>query len=132
VPVGALAPPPLRAGPAAITPVSGVAATVAAITGAASLSGPTAPVTGPFAVVVTGRNIASVVFSVDGKRRATVHAKPGRKKFKLTINPRRQSHKVHRVTARVTYRAGSGSSSTTRRLVYRRADTSVHVPRFAG
>jgi len=105
----------------------------AAPTGKASISGPVAPVTGPFAVVVTGRAIAQVTFSVDGRRRGTVRAtRRGQKRFKLVINPRGQSLRVHRVTARITYRAGSGTSSSTRRLVYRRATPGPLTPRFAG
>ncbi|MEJ7798194.1 MAG: L,D-transpeptidase [Solirubrobacteraceae bacterium] len=68
----------------------------------------------PFDVTVTGRAIQSVTFSVDGRRIGTVRAKAGRKKFKVTINPRGQSRRVHRVTARITFSKSSGSASTVR------------------
>jgi hypothetical protein len=100
--------------------------------GSAALSGPTSPVSGPFDVAVTGNAIASVTFHVDGKRRATVNAKLGRKRFKVTIDPRRQSGRVHRVTARITFKPGSRRGMTTRRLVYRRATPGPRTPRFAG
>jgi hypothetical protein len=101
-------------------------------TGTAHLTGPTGPVSGPFTVVVTGHAIQKVTFFVDGKRRTTVHAKPGRKAFRLKINPRRQRHRLHRVTARVTFTPASGSTSTTRRFTYRRSTTGSPPPRFTG
>jgi len=92
---------PIRVTPAVLASPS--PAGPAALTGKASISGPVAPVTGPFAVVVTGRAIAQVTFSVDGRRRGTVRAtRRGQKRFKLVINPRGQSLRVHRVTARIT------------------------------
>ena len=69
---------------------------------------------------------------MDGKRRATVNAKPGRRRFTLKIDPRRQSGRVHRVTARITYTPGSRRGTTTRRFVYRRATPGPRTPRFTG
>ena len=89
--------------------------------------------TGPFTVVVTGRAIAQVTFPLDGRRRGVVRATRRRqKRFTIVINPRGQSLRLHRVTARITYRAGSGRASSTRRLVYRRAAPRLLTPRFAG
>ena len=85
----------------------------------------------PFDVTVTGRAIRSVTFSVDGRRIATVRAKAGRTKFKVTINPRGQSRRVHRVTARITFSKASGSASTVRRLTYRTTAV-TRAPRFTG
>jgi hypothetical protein len=109
-----------------------VASTPKARRGGALLSGPSAPVRGPFNVTVTGRDIASVTFYVDGKRRSTVKAKPGRRRFTLKIDPRRQSRRVHRVTARVTYTPASGKTTTTRRVTYRRPPAVAGPPRFTG
>ena len=115
------------------TTTPGAGSTVGvSLPGSAALSGPTSPVSGPFDVAVTGNAIASVTFHVDGKRRATVNAKLGRKRFKVRIDPRRQSGRVHRVTARITFKPGSRSGMTTRRLVYRRATPGPRTPRFAG
>jgi hypothetical protein len=101
--------------------------------GTATLSGPSGPVRNPFAVSVTGRAIERVTFSLDGRRIGTVRAKAGRKKFKITINPRGQSRRVHRVTARITFKSSSGTTSTVRRLTYRTAASSVtQAPRFTG
>jgi hypothetical protein len=108
----------------AVTPAAGAAA------GTAHISGPSGPVRGPFTVTVTGHAIQSVVFSIDGRRATVVHAKPGRTKFKLAINPRRQGHGVHRVTARVTFHGRD--RKTTLRLTYRRPSSPGRGPRFTG
>lgn len=101
--------------------------------GSAKLTGPSGPVSKPFDVVVTGRAIERVTFSLDGKRIGTVRAKRGRKKFKIRINPRGQSRRVHRVTARITFKRSSGTASTTRRLTYRIVGASrTRVLRFTG
>jgi len=101
--------------------------------GTATLLGPRNPVSKPFAVWVTGRAIERVTFSLDGKRIGTIRAKAGRKKFKITIHPRGQSRRVHRVTARITFKTSSGTTSTVRRLTYRTAASSVtRAPRFTG
>lgn len=114
------------------TPTGAATPTSQAGSGSARLSGPSRPVRGPFTVSVSGRAIEKVIFYVDGRRAGTVHAKPGRTKFKLTINPRGQSYRVHRVTARVTFTPSSGSPRTTRRLTYRRASPAPRPPRFTG
>jgi hypothetical protein len=103
-----------------------------ATSGTAHLSGPGRPVKGPFTVTVTGRAIKSVVFYVDGRRVKTVPAKSGRKKFKLTINPRTQSRRLHRVTARVTFSTTSQTPRTVLRLRYRRPPAAAPPPRFTG
>jgi hypothetical protein len=100
--------------------------------GTAHLSGPSRPVKGPFTVTVTGRAIKSVVFYIDGRRVKTVPAKSGRKKFKLTINPRTQSRRLHRVTARVTFSTTSQTPRTVLRLRYRRPPAAAPPPRFTG
>ena len=99
--------------------------------GRARLEGPSGPVTGPFTVSVTGRHISKVVFYVDGRRRATVRAKEGRKRFSLKINPRRQSRRVHQVTARVFFTTRSGTPTATRRLTYRRP-VAPRTPNYTG
>jgi hypothetical protein len=117
------------------TPVAAVTPTPkksAPLAGTALLKGPKGPVRGPFTVSVTGRSIQSVTFYVDGKRRSTVNAAPGRRRFSMRIDPRRQGPGVHRVTARVRYTPGSGTGITTRRVTYRRPPGAARPPRFAG
>jgi hypothetical protein len=101
-------------------------------TGTAVLSGPSGPVSGRFPVSVTGHGISTVTFYVDNRRIGTVKAKPGRTKFTVTINPRKQTHRLHRVRARVTFTPKTGRGMTTRRLSYRRTSSVPGGPRFAG
>jgi len=118
--------------PSAAPNPTNVAATVQRPTGFARLSGPDGPVRGPFIVSVTGRAITEVTYYVDGKRIGTVRAKAGRKKFSMTINPRRQSRRVHQVTARVKFTPRSRTSTTNKRITYRRPQLTSRPPRFAG
>ena len=118
--------PGLVAGPAAAAPSGTTAA------GTARLTGPSGPVRNPFTVSVTGRAIDRVVFSVDGKRIGTVRSKPGRTKFKITITPRGQRSRVHRLTARITFKTSSRTSSVVRRTTYYTAGSTSRTPRFAG
>ena len=124
-------PTPLLARPSQTSTVAAPARTTAP--GTARISGPSGAVSNPFIVSVTGRAIQSVIFSLDGRRIGTVRAKPGRKKFQISINPRGQSRRVHRVTARITFSTSSKTSSTTRRVTYRTGDSSIRrAPRFTG
>ena len=104
----------------------------AAPSGTARLSGPRRPVSRTFTVAVTGRAIQSVVYYIDGRRVDKVRATPGRRKFELTIDPRKQSRRVHRVTARVTFSPQSQTPRRRLRLTYRRVSSVPRPPRFAG
>jgi hypothetical protein len=103
---------------------------------AARLSGPRRCVGAPFRARVTGRQIAQVTFFVDGTRRQTVKATPGRTVFSLRVDPRGQGSGVHRLTARIRFAAGSGAAARTLRLVYQRCSTAgagvTPPPRFTG
>ena len=113
--------------PPAASPIS----TPLVTPGSAQIAGPRGPVSGPFVVTVTGRDIKKVTFRLDGRRMRSVRARPGRSKFTLRIDPRRQSRRVHRITARVTF-ATPGRTPTTLRLIYRRPPASARPPRFPG
>jgi hypothetical protein len=102
---------------------------------AAALSGPRRCVGGPFRARVTGRQIAQVTFFVDGRRRSTIKATRGRTVFSLRVDPRGQNAGVHRITARVSFTAGSGAATRMLRLVYQRcsrAGAGAVAPRFTG
>lgn len=117
----------LIAGPAGGSPQA-----AAGKPGTAQLSAPSGPVTGPFTISVTGKQIQSVTFYVDDHKRATVKARPGRTKFTLKINPRRQSHRVHRVTARVRFKPASRTPVVIRRATYVRPPLVPRTPHFTG
>jgi hypothetical protein len=136
-------PPTTTTPPSAVTPALSTIALIAGPAGGspqatagkpgvAQLSAPSGPVTGPFTVSVTGTAIQSVTFYVDDHRRATVKAKPGRTTFRLKINPRRQSRRVHHVTARVRFKPASRTPSVTRRATYVRPPLVPRTPHFTG
>jgi hypothetical protein len=131
-------PPTSTPGPGGTTGTPGAGSTTgspSAGSAAARLSGPKRCVGAPFRARVTGRQIAQVTFFVDGKRRQTVKATPGRIVFSLRVDPRGQDSRVHRITARVRFTAGSGAKARTLRLVYQRCSTAgagVTPPRFTG
>jgi hypothetical protein len=122
--VPAITPTPISTSPISTSAISTTPAT-------AHIAGPSGPVAGPFTVAVTGKGIAKVIFRIDGRRVRTVHAKPGRSKFTLKIDPRRQSHRLHRIVARVTFKT-PGRTGTTLRLIYRRPPARARPPQFAG
>lgn len=125
--------PPFTTNPVSSTP-SQANATVSVAQpsgGTAQIAGPDGTVTGPFTVWVTGHAITSVAFSIDGKHVLTVRAKRGRTKFRLKVDPRGQSRRVHQITARVRFTARSRTGMTTRRITYRRA-APPRSPRFTG
>ena len=93
------------------------------------VTGPSGTVGGPFTVTATGTSIVSVAFYVDGRRRGTVRARPGRTKFKWRIDPRRQSPRVHRIRVRVRFADGR---TTSRRFIYRPRVLAPVQPRFTG
>jgi hypothetical protein len=111
---------------------SAAAPSSATPSGTARLVGPRAPVRGPFKVRVTGHAISSVTFTLDGKRVGRVAAKRGRTVFAITINPRGQTHRVHRVTARITFTRQSHTRAITRRVTYMRTLVGPRGPRFTG
>jgi len=125
-------PTPVRTPPRGIFARPATAPAGTTPSGTAKLTGPSAPVRNPFAVWVTGRSIDRVVFSVDGKRIGTVRSRPGRKKFKIVVIPTGQSRRTHRLTARITFKTSSGTSSVVRRLTYRTARSTARLPQFAG
>jgi hypothetical protein len=100
------------------------------VSGRAQLHGSGGCRTKPFKVYVNGRQIARVVFSVDGKRVKTVRrATAGR--WPVTINPLRYRTGAHRVSARVTFKASSRTSARTLRMTFFRCPA-PELPRFTG
>ncbi|HUR86673.1 MAG TPA: ice-binding family protein [Solirubrobacteraceae bacterium] len=108
-----------------------IAAAPASGPGSVEISGPSGPVTGVFPVSVTGEQIQSAKFSIDGRVVKTLKAKPGRTTFKIMINPRGRSRRVHVVTVRVKFKPASRIPTTTRRVTFRRP-VAPRPPRFTG
>jgi hypothetical protein len=102
------------------------------ISGAARISGPSGCISRRFNAKVRGRQIARVTFFVDGRKVKQVKAKRGQRVFKLGINPRKYGKGIHRVTAKVVFKAASGTKARTLRLSFRRCARQVVAPRFTG
>jgi hypothetical protein len=102
------------------------------VSGRARLRGPSGCVQGPFTATVRGRQIARVTFYRDGKKIKTINARRGQRLFKVRITPGGDEGTIHRVTARVRFRARSGTRARTLRLSYQRCRRQVIQPRFTG
>jgi ribosomal protein L23 len=101
------------------------------ISGFARLRGPSGCVKQAFNATVRGRRIARVTFYVDGEKRKRIVAKSGQRVFRVKVRPG-STVGVHRVTARVVFKASSGTKARTLRLSYRRCVRQVVTPQFAG
>jgi hypothetical protein len=101
------------------------------VSGTARLRGPSGCVRGPFTATVRGRRIARVTFYRDGDKIKTIIARPGQREFTVKIKPSSRRG-VHSVTARVRFRAASGTRARTLRLSYQRCRKQVVRPRFTG
>ena len=101
-------------------------------TGEARLSGPTDCVRGPFRVRVSGSEISSVTFFVDGRQRRMVRADGDGGEFALRVDPREQSDRVHRVRADARFESATATRPESMRLTYQRCPQTASAVRFAG
>ncbi len=129
-PAGPPALPVARPRPAAQGQVLGVSQRPVA--GRARLRGASGCVHRPFRAVVSGRQIRRVTFFVDGRRVARRTARGNQRSFSARIRPARAALGVHRVTARVVFRAASGTRPRTLLLSFQRCAPTVVSPRFTG
>ena len=105
----------------------------AIVSGAARMRGPSGCVSRRFNATVAGRQIARVTFFVDGRKVKRVNAKTGQRVFKLGITPKKFGKGIHRVTARVVFKAESGTKARTLRAELRSAaPRQIVAPRFTG
>jgi hypothetical protein len=98
--------------------------------GIARLRGPSGCVKQAFKASVRGRSIAGVTFYVDGKLAKKFTGT--RWVYTIKVNPRRYGFGRHRVVARVTFVAGSGSKARRLPLTFRRCAQGTVAPRFTG
>src|SRR4051812_3470130 len=100
--------------------------------GSARLRGPSGCVARASRVVaVTGRRIARVSFSLDGRHVGTRHYPNRGSAFTMTVRASRLRVGAHRVTARVTFRAHTSPARRTLHLTIARC-ASVVKPTFTG
>ncbi|HYM58084.1 MAG TPA: hypothetical protein VES79_08975 [Solirubrobacteraceae bacterium] len=103
-----------------------------ALSGRASLSGPSGCTARAFTAVVRGRQIRRVTFYVDGRRFRQVIARKGRTRFTARIHPAGHALGVHRVTARVVFVRESGTRARTLVMVFQRCARRQARPVFTG
>ena len=116
--------------PGGNTPEGGGVLPDSIASGIARLRGPSGCVKQAFTASVRGRSIASVTFFVDGKQ---VKRFTGtRSVYTIKVNPRSYGFGRHRVVARVTFVAGSGTEARRLPLTFRRCAQGTVAPRFTG
>lgn len=101
--------------------------------GRAKLRGPTGCPSSRRATkaVVTGRQIKSVVFYVDGRRVRKVTSSQALRRWSITLRPGTMRFGTHRVRARVVFKAASGTKPKILALAFNRCRPRV-APTFTG
>jgi hypothetical protein len=103
---------------------------VSVASGRAALRGPSGCVKKAFRARVRGRSIASVTFSVDGKKVKSFGS--GRSVYSLKVRPGRYGFGRHKIVARVRFTAASGTKARKLPLTFRRCAQGTVAPRFTG
>ncbi|MDT7570208.1 MAG: hypothetical protein QOE05_382 [Actinomycetota bacterium] len=85
-----------------------------------------------FSAGVRGTGIARVVFTVDGKRLATVTKRNAKGLYALRINPAKYRIGVHRIVVKVTFQANRAAAPRTLRAAFQRCSERLIAPRFTG
>jgi hypothetical protein len=100
--------------------------------GTAAIRGRTGCENGPFNVVVTGRQVETVTFAMDGKvvRRLT-EANSGNK-YLLKVTPSKLRLGVHRIVARTIFKKKSATKARTLRLTFSKCARRASAPAFTG
>jgi len=99
-----------------------------ALSGRAVLRGPSGCSKTAFTARVSGRSIASVTFSIDGRKVKTV----GKGAFTLKIQPKKFGVGRHQLIAVVKFTKRSGTANRRLPLTFRRCAQGVVAPRFTG
>lgn len=95
----------------------------------ARLFAPTGCLSRTFSARVRGAGIASVTFTLDGRKIKTVRTKAG---FVARVSPTRLSIGIHRLVATVKFTASSHAKSRTLRASFQRCAKRLISPRFTG
>ena len=83
-------------------------------------------------MVVSGRQILRVIYSIDGKLVKTLTKPNSGSRYKLAVTPSKLSRGTHRVLARMIFRAQSGTRSRALRAVFSRCARKAVAPAFTG
>ena len=101
--------------------------------GSARLRGPSGcPTARSVRATVSGRQIQSVTFFLDGHRIRTVTKPDTHGRWLVTMYPRRLSYGQHRVRARIQFTAASATPVRNLRLTFARCRPPVIRPKFTG
>ena len=100
------------------------------VSGIARLNGPSGCVKQAFRASVSGRSIAAVAFFLDGKLVKRIARE--RARYTVKVKPGKLGFGRHRVIARVTFSAESGTSARALPLTFRRCAQGAVQPRFTG
>ncbi|MGB2716768.1 MAG: Ig-like domain-containing protein [Vicinamibacterales bacterium] len=77
---------------------------------------------------VSGQNISTVTYSLDGKR----IKKAKGNKTSVTVNAKRLKSGTHRITARITFTGATGAKAQTKRVSFVRCARRAARPKFTG
>lgn len=86
----------------------------------------------PFSVKVSGTQVATVVFTLDGRRIATLRKRNRGRFYSVTISPARLKIGTHRVLAKTTFTKKSATKPKTLRVVFSRCTRNLTGPQFTG
>ena len=103
------------------------------VSGASRLRGPSACVSKAFNVRITGKRIASVTITIDGRKVKTFRRAAGEgTRFVYKVNPARYGKGIHRLKARVVYNPASQTRARTLQMSFERCVKQVVKPQFTG
>ena len=127
--------PPVDTPPAGKPPVGGEAPDgevlpVATRSGRARLLGPSGCLRQAFRARVSGREITSVTFTLDGRVLKRIKGK--RATYSVRVQPNRYGFGRHKLVARVTFTNASGTKARKLPLTFRRCAQGPVAPRFTG
>lgn len=125
-------PPPPSAVVCTTPPGPAPAGSVLCQRGTAAIRGRTGCQGTAFNVVVSGRQISRVVFTLDGRVVRTLTAPNSGSLYKLAVSPRTLKPGVHRVLARTTFSSNSGTRSRVLRVTFSRCARRASAPAFTG
>jgi hypothetical protein len=100
------------------------------VSGRAALRGPSGCVKQAFRARVRGRSIASVTFSIDGRKIKTIRGQ--RSVYSIKVRANRFGFARHKLVARVRFTAASGTPARSLPLTFRRCAQGTVAPRFTG
>ncbi|MBA2324535.1 MAG: hypothetical protein H0V92_11175 [Pseudonocardiales bacterium] len=100
--------------------------------GKATITGRSGCQTKTFRIVVRGKQISKVIFTLDGKVVRTLRRPNSGRNYVLTVSPNRMRTGIHRVIAKVTFKRKSGTKAKKLRAVFQRCARKVTGPQFTG